>query len=202
VLVGALALVYSAKASNIAKETLDVTRAQHELAEAQHDLDRRQFEQDQADRSAHAAFELSIDLAEADGDSDGRVQTTDGNYVHVRVRVGISNVGTRAAGPTRVSALIPKSLVSAHVPRWCDAGRRVLTQLGAATTSTEPAGVGASGASLRLDRKLDGVSTSAPEVLYFTFRAGPLSERGQEIPVRVRVQADESRADLVMDRVL
>lgn len=206
VLVGALALVYSARASKIAKDTLDVTREEHELAQAQHDLDRQQFEQEQVEQAARADFKLTIGFVDADAESDGGIITTSGSTIWVRLQIGIENVGTRAAGPTKVNVLVPARYGNGTALRWCNADGTEGLDLPAAAITAELVGEGdAASPATYLSRRLQSVSRRGADVMFIRMAVSPPTDGHIELPVRAKAQADELPDDIdevILDRVL
>lgn len=204
--IGALALIYAARASKIATRTLKVNEEQHALAKAQHDLERQQYERDQVERSARANFKLSVDIVNADTGSDGGTLTTEGNHAMVRLRIGIKNVGDRAAGPTTVNVLLPAQYTGGTALRWCDEGGADIPDVPAPTTTAEEIGDGASaGPAVYLYRYVPTVSLRSPVILFMRFHVGPLHEHPIDVPVRVKTQADELPhhiEEVILDRVV
>jgi hypothetical protein len=124
--------------SGWAKDTLDLAEEQHKLAQAQHDLERQQFEQRQADRERRAEFKLSVDLLQA---AEGGLLTTASQNLLVRLRVGIENVGTLAAGRTTVNLLVPKRYYD-RTFRWTGPNGEELPSMGGPDHTAEHVGEG------------------------------------------------------------
>jgi hypothetical protein len=196
-LVGVGALFYAARAFRVTNATLDLAEKQHALTAAQHDLERAQFDLQQADRAARAAFRLTVDLVNAEND----VLITDATNTNVRLRVGVENVGTLAAGRTTVNLLVPERCL--RWLRWSGPGGQELPEVKPADTTSEQVGGGAdAGPSAYLVQVLDSVPRRTPVVLYATLSIEGLQPgTEQSLPVRAKAQADELAEDVFEETV-
>ncbi len=188
-IVAVIALYYAARASKLAKHTLDLATQEHALTRAQHDLEREQFEQQQADRAARARFKLTVDLVHA---VDGVVVTESPN-LNIRLRIGIRNVGERAAGTTTVNLLVPQSVrrVSWTGPNGEPAGHMP------PDAADETIGDGEPVPAMYLTRQLDSIALRSPVVMYATIHLEGLAAGAERrLPVRLKAQADELPEDI------
>ena len=142
---------------------------------------------------ARARFKVAPGLLN-DG-VENAVIRSDATVVAIRFKVGIKNVGNLAAGETVVNVLVPQALSE---PRWCDPGGEEVEQRPTlAETSERLEGFDGTEYEARyLSKTLPRVGTKPSHVLYFIGDVQVPTEGRVEIPVRVKVQADEIPDDV------
>jgi len=141
---------------------------------------------------ARAKFRLTLTAPYADPDG---VIRTEGNHVSLRVQIGIKNEGRLAAGETVVNVLLPQWL---DVVGWCGPNGEELESR--ATLAETPERISDSNGTEHeanyLTKTLPRIGTKPGHVLYFMSFAEVPAEGRKEIPMRLKVQADEIPDDI------
>jgi hypothetical protein len=162
-----------------------------------------QFREYLRDLRARAKFKVT--LTTVGKDVREGVRWTKAGKTAVRVSVGIKNEGDKAAGETLINALVPAHLENV---RWAGPGGQATEEPKATTPIDEKltAPDGTEYDAKFLSCTLPRVGTKPHHVVYFQFYAETRRPGDSaEMPVRVKVQADEIPDDIdeyVVDHVV
>jgi hypothetical protein len=176
VIVAVVAALYAKRSADATDEAVGMARTEHQEFLAQ--LRRR------------ARFALTLDVDEANADGEV-ITTSDGPTTGLVVRVGLKNVGERAAGQTTIRVLVPRPVGA----RWTGTRPSVVPE-----RTTEQLGVG--------ENQVEAwyVTKVLPRV---GLRENPVeavkigAHVPSELPIRFRADADELAEDddAVIDRL-
>ena len=141
---------------------------------------------------ARAKFRLTLTAPYADPDG---VIRTEGNAMTLRVQVGIKNEGSLAAGETVVNVLVPRWLDMAG---WCGPNGEELERRPSLAETSERLrdSSGTEHEAKYLTKTLPRIGTKPGHVLYFMGFTDVPAEGRKEIPMRLKVQADEIPDDV------
>jgi len=179
--VAVAAALYARRSVKTADETLALARQEVGMAREQHEQFRRELR-------ARARFKLSASVPGAGPDGVYRV---DASACLLQVLVGLTNVGDRAAGPTTINLLAPRSLGENF--RWSGPGGHEIPNADPArypTTETfdhPEFGVEA----VYLMRELPRVTRKTPVVGWVRISAQVPMDGETVIPMRLKAAADE-----------
>ena len=146
-------------------------------------------------RRSRARARFALTLTAANADAEGVIRT-EGNAASVRVEVGIDNKGTLAAGETVINVMFPRWL---DVLGWCGPNGQEIERARssiAQTSETLEAPDGSEVEASYLVKTVDRVGTKPGHVFNFMCFVDVPETGRLEIPLRLKVQADEIPNDV------
>lgn len=175
------ALIYAKRAADAADASLTLTREEAQRSRLEHEEFLRQLR-------ARARFEVTLT---AEGADENGVITSDATVIYVTVEVGLRNVGEKAAGPTFINLLVPRSIT--HFRLMTAAGGEDPQQARPVPETLAADGDEVAAQYLSMERERTPRRTS---FVRRAFLQVPVPDAGESVvPLRVKVESDDLADD-------